>query len=388
VAITPLSPTNPCESGSTASDILFQDGRRDSATGDYQMGARLYDPTKNAFLQPDHYQEGQPSQDLSLGTDPLTRNAYSFVDGDPVNRFDPTGHRLDCGNGDPSCGGMPCEFTGTCNTPPPNPLVDPNPGTGPSADAKSSANDSAAPPPGFTQQGFTCVNKGAPGQSCGAVVLNNSPGLATACAYAKSQRGGSCFSLGYVYGQGADWAQKYANTLSAQFAKADAERTAVSTPGCTGSFWDCLKSFVTDHWVDFALLAASLALPVVAGLAWGVRGTEVVARGVTDITSILSEHVAGAQARLASEGLTRGQVAARVDHPGLERAFMGERIDTFAKESAALDPRLQGIEITGRFRPGADFKDPITGRWWDITTAAQWRAHELLYGPGGTILPW
>jgi RHS repeat-associated protein len=122
VAITPVSATNPCESGSTASDILFQDGRRDSISGDYQMGARLYDPTKNAFLQPDHYQEGQPSQDLSLGTDPLTRNVYTFVDGDPVNRFDPSGHRYTTGCED---GGqcysssappvMPCQFQGTCN---------------------------------------------------------------------------------------------------------------------------------------------------------------------------------------------------------------------------------------------------------------------------------
>jgi RHS repeat-associated protein len=321
VAITPLSPTNPCESGSTASDILFQDGRRDSATGDYQMGARLYDPTKNAFLQPDHYQEGQPSQDLSLGTDPLTRNAYAFVDGDPVNHFDPTGHRLDCGDGDPSCGGMPCEFTGTCNTPPPNPLVDPNPGMGPSADAKSSPGDSAAPPPGFTQQGFTCVNKGAPGQSCGAVVLNNSPGLATACAYAK-QRGGSCFSLGYVYGQGADWAQKYASTLGAQFASADAERMTKSAPGCTGLLWDCFKSFVTDHWVDFALLAASLALPVVAGLAWGVRGGEVVGAGTSLSLSYKvgwsTEQIAAADAKVAALNDAASQGLLRVT--GVERA--------------------------------------------------------------------
>jgi len=77
-----------------------------------------------------------------------------------------------------------------------------------------------------------------------------------------------------------------------------------------------------------------------------------------------------------------------VDNPGLKRAFTGERIDTFAKESAAADPRLQGIQITGRFQRGADFVDPATGRWWDITTQRQWAAHEKLYGPNGTLLPW
>jgi hypothetical protein len=42
---------------------------------------------------------GSSGQDLSLQTDPLTENAYTFVDGDPVNLFDPTGHGIACDNG-------------------------------------------------------------------------------------------------------------------------------------------------------------------------------------------------------------------------------------------------------------------------------------------------
>jgi len=49
---------------------------------------------------PDHFQEGSSSQDLSIQVDPLTANAYEFVNGDPVNLFDPTGHRIACPLGD------------------------------------------------------------------------------------------------------------------------------------------------------------------------------------------------------------------------------------------------------------------------------------------------
>src|SRR6202023_3316255 len=63
-------------------------------------------------------------QDLSLGTDPLTRNVYGFVDGDPVNRFDPTGHKYTTGcedSAEPGCYSsapppvMPCQVQGKCN---------------------------------------------------------------------------------------------------------------------------------------------------------------------------------------------------------------------------------------------------------------------------------
>ena len=94
--ISPQSATNPCESGSTSEDMLYQAGRRDAGSGSYQLGTRSYDPTKNSFLQPDHFQTGQPAQDLALQTDPLTRNTYGYVNGDPVNLFDPSGHAAGC----------------------------------------------------------------------------------------------------------------------------------------------------------------------------------------------------------------------------------------------------------------------------------------------------
>lgn len=97
-AVFPASSSNLCETGSTQDDLLYQNNRRDSSSGDYQLGSRTYDPSKNSFLQPDHFQTGTPAQDLAVGTDPLTRNLYTFVNGDPVNFFDPTGHSYTTGN--------------------------------------------------------------------------------------------------------------------------------------------------------------------------------------------------------------------------------------------------------------------------------------------------
>src|SRR6202035_4180387 len=74
-----LSPSNQCETGSTFADLLYQNNRRDSSSGGYQLGYRTYDPSKNSFLSPDHFQTGTSAQDLWLQVDPLTENAYTFV---------------------------------------------------------------------------------------------------------------------------------------------------------------------------------------------------------------------------------------------------------------------------------------------------------------------
>jgi len=69
-----------------------------------QLGDRTYDPSKNSFLSPDLFQEETSGEDLFLQTDPLTENAYTFVDGDPMNQFDPSGHMYTCGNDCPAGG--------------------------------------------------------------------------------------------------------------------------------------------------------------------------------------------------------------------------------------------------------------------------------------------
>jgi len=92
---TPLSALgrgNPCSSGSTLDDFFYRDGRRDGLTGDYTFGSRTYDPDKQSFLTPDSYRSGPAAATASLQSDPLTANTYTYVNGDPINLVDPSGH--------------------------------------------------------------------------------------------------------------------------------------------------------------------------------------------------------------------------------------------------------------------------------------------------------
>jgi RHS repeat-associated protein len=85
---------SPCTSGSTVSDVLYKSGRRDSSTGTYQLGSRTYDPSRASFYQADSYRASSPRAGVSVGSDPLTANTYSYVNGDPINGTDPTGHKV------------------------------------------------------------------------------------------------------------------------------------------------------------------------------------------------------------------------------------------------------------------------------------------------------
>ena len=97
---TPLSTTHAdigftasaCNTGASTNDRLFKGARRQGNDGDYTFGSRSYDPRRATFLTPDSYRTGDSDQNLSVGVDPLTRNTYSYVNGDPVNLMDPDGH--------------------------------------------------------------------------------------------------------------------------------------------------------------------------------------------------------------------------------------------------------------------------------------------------------
>ncbi|HVF05077.1 MAG TPA: DNRLRE domain-containing protein [Frankiaceae bacterium] len=89
---TQVPPTGACNTGSTASDVFYRGNRKDATTGQYQLGSRTYDPAKASFLTPDTYRTGSSEANLGVGIDPLTRNTYSYVNGDPINYVDPSGH--------------------------------------------------------------------------------------------------------------------------------------------------------------------------------------------------------------------------------------------------------------------------------------------------------
>jgi RHS repeat-associated protein/uncharacterized repeat protein (TIGR01451 family) len=91
--LNPQSDANACSTGSTPSSLLYRESRRDQVTGAYQLGSRTYDPAQASFLTPDTFRSAPSSADLGVGTDPLMRNTYTYVNGDPVNWSDPDGHR-------------------------------------------------------------------------------------------------------------------------------------------------------------------------------------------------------------------------------------------------------------------------------------------------------
>lgn len=95
---------NTCRPTLTADTLGYKITRTDPITGDQQYGSRTYDPAKAAFTIPDSYRTGDPNQDLSIKTDPLTQNTYTYVNGDPLNLADPSGHHVEvCTGGDTNC---------------------------------------------------------------------------------------------------------------------------------------------------------------------------------------------------------------------------------------------------------------------------------------------
>jgi hypothetical protein len=92
----------------------------------------------------------------------------------------------------------------------------------------------------------------------------------------------------------------------------------------------------------------------------------------------LSGHLATS---MESAKLTSRQAAAVLRRPQLERAFMGERIDTLFKARVSGDYFLRPlVRVTPRFVRGPDVQSRL-GAWWDVTTARAWDAHVQRYQP-------
>src|SRR6266545_3587614 len=102
-------------SGTMPTDYGFTGQHADSITGLDYYGARYYDPTAGQFTNADTL---LPSGGYNLSA--LSR--YAYVEGNPINRTDPTGHHIECPD-DPTCGGFYGSGgpTGHANGKPPGP---------------------------------------------------------------------------------------------------------------------------------------------------------------------------------------------------------------------------------------------------------------------------
>jgi RHS repeat-associated protein len=87
---------------------------------------------------------------------------------------------------------------------------------------------------------------------------------------------------------------------------------------------------------------------------------------------------------LGDGAFTTRQLAAIERNPNLRPPFRGNRIDVRTRQYVRNDNRLS--HLTSNYRNGPDFMDPRTGRWWDMTTPAEWAKHVAKYGPNGTLL--
>ena len=68
----------------------FNAKRLDPATGNYDMGARDYNPGSNRFLERDMY--AGALADIGLAVDPFTMNRYAFAAANPISRLEYNGH--------------------------------------------------------------------------------------------------------------------------------------------------------------------------------------------------------------------------------------------------------------------------------------------------------
>jgi RHS repeat-associated protein len=133
------------------------------------------------------------------------------------------------------------------------------------------------------------------------------------------------------------------------------------------------------------------------GGAAATLGGEAAASSIVDsladteqVTALLQGHVDAAVAEFNEDeiGLSDAQIAASEGNPGLEAAYRGSVIDAAAKQAILEDPALQGLYVTRTGEFGPDISDPITGRWWDMTTPGEWATHVAKYAdPFGDGIP-
>lgn len=125
-------------------------------------------------------------------------------------------------------------------------------------------------------------------------------------------------------------------------------------------------------------------------LSKGVGAVSNVVRSSTTtitITNRLQRYVIMAASEvdaLGNAAFAPRQFTAIQRNPSLRPMFRGNRIDVMARYLIRNDSNL--FHLNSNYSRGADFVNPATGQWWDMTTPGSWTMHVRKYGPGGTLL--
>ena len=76
---------------------------------------------------------------------------------------------------------------------------------------------------------------------------------------------------------------------------------------------------------------------------------------------------------LGDAAFTPKQLQAIQRNSNLRAMYRGNRIDVRARQLIKNDPVLSPLK--SNYTRGADFVDPATGNWWDMTTPGSWPSH-------------
>ncbi len=99
------------------------------------------------------------------------------------------------------------------------------------------------------------------------------------------------------------------------------------------------------------------------------------------VTDRLAQHVKDAVAKVDA-GIVQpepGDAKAAAAGQMPPEVARGNAIDKAAKAAMLADPELEGLKVTPRGGKGPDIYDPLTKRWWDMTTPEEWADHVKRY---------
>ncbi len=95
---------------------------------------------------------------------------------------------------------------------------------------------------------------------------------------------------------------------------------------------------------------------------------------------------------LGDRAYSRPQLRAMENYPNMRPLFRGWVIHDRFTTLLRADPELSYLEVAKPFQMMPDVRNPISGTWWDLTTAGDWMKHLLkytgIYGSDGILIPY